>query len=334
MSRASRTGGAPSGRRGARFASEPRGGEQRPGVWVMFAREQLRRRQLLDDRPVVHDCDPVGDLRDHRKIVAHQEHAGAARAHQFLEQPQNIRLRADIERGGGLIGDDQRRRQDHGHGNGDALPLSAGQLVRQPVELDVAQAHSIEGLAGEPSRLGRAARYVQPHRLGDLIADADQGIERRHRLLEDHADATSADRLQLRLAHRVDRSVLEIHRPRHTRRVRQESHDGEGRHGFSRARLADQSEDLAARHLQADFMDHTSGADRHAERLDVEQRLACHQRPLPRPRPSPRRLRPSTSSTTAPPGNNASAGSSAVSDCASFSMRPQLGVGGCAPRPT
>ena len=58
----------------------------------------------------------------------------------------------------------------------------------------------------------------------------------------------------------------------------------------------------------------------------------------PRPRaarnPSPRRFRPSTSSTTANPGNNASEGASAVSDCASLSMRPQLGVGGCAPSPT
>ena len=50
-------------------------------------------------------------------------------------------------------------------------------------------------------------------------------------------------------------------------------------------------------------------------------------------RPSPRRLRPITASAMAMPGNTASRGAWNSRVCASFSMRPQEGCGGCVPRP-
>jgi hypothetical protein len=37
---------------------------------------------------------------------------------------------------------------------------------------------------------------VQAQRLGDLVADGVQRVQRRHRLLEDHADAVAAQRAQ------------------------------------------------------------------------------------------------------------------------------------------
>ena len=92
------------------------------------------------------------------------------------------------------------RHRDH-----DALALAAGELVRIAVER-LARARQC--------RRGRAARSARPRasrrvtrdgaaaRLGDLLADGEDRIERGHRLLEDHADAVAADRAQ---ASRVER---------------------------------------------------------------------------------------------------------------------------------
>ena len=49
--------------------------------------------------------------------------------------------------------------------------------------------------------------------------------------------------------------------------------------------------------------------------------------------PSPSRLSPSTDNAIATPGHTASSGAWNISVCASASMRPQLGCGGCVPRP-
>ena len=74
-----------------------------------------------------------------------------------------------------------------------------------------------------------------------------------------------------------------------------------------------------------------------AQRFDFQRDCAALMR-VTRPsgcrNPSPSRFNPSTNSSTAMPGNRARNGASAVRVCASLSMRPQLGVGGCALKPT
>ena len=50
------------------------------------------------------------------------------------------------------------------------------------------------------ARLSASARETDPmlaNNLGDLITDREHRIERRHRLLEDHADAVAAQHLHL-----------------------------------------------------------------------------------------------------------------------------------------
>jgi hypothetical protein len=67
--------------------------------------------------------------------------------------------------------------------------------------------------------------------------------------------------------------------------------------------------------------------------------VSCSQRALARRgssrsrRPSPSRFRPSTASAIAMPGNTASSGCWNMRVCASLSMRPHEGCGGCVPRP-
>ncbi len=62
-----------------------------------------------------------------------------------------------------------------------------------------------------PGPRGLAARFpVQQHGLGHLIADGEDGVQARHRLLEDHAHLAAADlpHLLLRQRHEIDRPAI------------------------------------------------------------------------------------------------------------------------------
>ena len=83
---------------------------------------------------------------------------------QLLEQLQDLRLGGDVERGGGLVGDDQRRLQRQRHGDHHALALAARQLVRVAGQnaLGLGQAHVAEHLDDALAALGRRAAWCAP----------------------------------------------------------------------------------------------------------------------------------------------------------------------------
>ena len=87
---------------------------------------------------------------------------------------------------------------------------------------------------------------------------------------------------------------------------------------------------------EIDAFEDRSLADRQRKPFDLQQ---AHRARLSfgssvSERPSPRRLRPSTVRMMAKPGKSARWGARIIRVCASNSMRPQLGIGGCAPSPT
>ena len=53
---------------------------------------------------------------------------------ELLEQGQDLRLDGDVERGGGLVGDQEVGLVGQRHGDHDALPLAARELMRIGVE--------------------------------------------------------------------------------------------------------------------------------------------------------------------------------------------------------
>src|SRR5215472_16819382 len=81
-------------------------------------------------------------------------------------------------------------------------------------------------------------------RLGDLIADGEGGIERGHRLLEDHGDVAASPLAQLRSRKPAQIDPLEQYLAAQdaARRARHKAHDRERRHAFSTAALADDPE--------------------------------------------------------------------------------------------
>ena len=78
----------------------------------------------------IHHRNPVADLRNYREIVRDEKHSQAELGAEFCQQVENLSLDGDIERGSGLVGNQQLRAIDDGHGDYDALAHAAGELVR------------------------------------------------------------------------------------------------------------------------------------------------------------------------------------------------------------
>ena len=142
-------------------------GEQRARVRMSWRRENAARRSGLDALPGIDDADIVAQLGDDAEIVRDEQHRQAELAHQIAQQFENLPLRRDVERGGRLVGDDQRRRAGERGGDQQPLPLPARELVRIAVErrLRVGQLHAAEqrqqcarcGALRSCLRLGRAS---------------------------------------------------------------------------------------------------------------------------------------------------------------------------------
>ena len=84
----------------------------------------------LHDPPLVHHRDFVREVVDDRDVVGDEEVGEAAPALQRAQQVQDLRLHRDVERAGRLVADDQLRVDRQRACDGDALPLTARELVR------------------------------------------------------------------------------------------------------------------------------------------------------------------------------------------------------------
>ena len=90
--------------------------------------------------------------------------------------------------------------------------------------------------------------------LDDLVADGEDGIERGHRILEDHRRDAAADRGDAALVSTEHVGAAERHALRRDagRRLAQEAHQRLAGDRFSRAGFADDAEAFAAFEMEAD----------------------------------------------------------------------------------
>ena len=88
--------------------------------------EKLIHRRPLDNLAAVHHRHLVGGIADHAHIVGNQQHRQLARVGQFANQLQHLLLDGDVQRGGGLVGDQDIGFAGQRHGDHDALLLAAG----------------------------------------------------------------------------------------------------------------------------------------------------------------------------------------------------------------
>ena len=104
---------------------------------------------------------------------------------QRLEQVDDLRANRHVERRDRLVEDDQLRVERERPRDADALPLAAGELVREAVRVLGREADRAQQLVDARRALLAAVAAVDAQRLGDDVADRHPRIERRVRILED-----------------------------------------------------------------------------------------------------------------------------------------------------
>ena len=137
------------------FEIEKCGRYQLPCVGLTGRRHDLPGIPLLDHAAGLHHQDAVCHRADHREVVA-DEHVGeAVPLLQVAQEIDDVALDAAVERRGRLIEHDEARLQDHGAGNGETLPLAAGEFVRITRASLGIEPHFFEGLRGAAVAVGR-----------------------------------------------------------------------------------------------------------------------------------------------------------------------------------
>ena len=219
---------------------------------------------------------------------------------------------------------------------------------RRPPESSCGYALARRTGSGMPTRRMRSSarsrarrpRKAQVHlrAFGDLVADPHDGVERGHRLLEDHRDRPSANLSEPAGRCRHEILALEQHLAADDLAgAGEEAHDRAQRHALAAARLADEPERLAGpdreRH-PLDRVDRSAGErELDPQVAHVEERRRVHSGRSRSASPSPISESPSPVMTTATPGMVLSCHFTVMNVCPSAIIVPQSGVGGWMPRP-
>ncbi|EAQ14544.1 hypothetical protein RB2654_17781 [Rhodobacterales bacterium HTCC2654] len=286
-------------------------GEQALCVVMPHPAKERFGRVRFDDLALFHHRDLIGHARDHGKVVGDEEQRHAALIHQFVQQVEDLRLRGDVERGRRFVGDEKLGRKRDGHCDGDALALTAGQFVREARQREAVrgQAHAGQFFGGDAMGLGARGLAVDEQGLGHLIADGLDRVQRRHRLLKDHADPVAPDAVQLFLARVEQVPVVQHDPPGDLGAPGLKAHDGEGGHGLARAAFAHERGHLARCDVERHMAQDRRLADGKGQIFDPDHARPRLSRGSVRSRrPSPMRLRPSTIATMARPGQRARRG--------------------------
>ena len=252
--------------------------DQHAGVGVLRALEDVVGGAGFQQLAVTHHADAVREVAHDAQVVGDEQDRHAVALLQRLEQPQDLRLHRDIQRGGRLIGDQQVRLAGQRDGDHHALTLATGQLMG--IAVDTSRRLRDADLLEQFQRLvaGRAALEVtmQCQYLDDLAPDAVQRVERGHRLLEDGGDAVAAQ-----LAHAPRRGTQQVFAAQADGALdlgefRQQAQNGGGRDRLAGAGLADQRQRLALVESEADALD---GGYRAIRQLEVDlEVIDLHQR--------------------------------------------------------
>src|SRR5262245_15457865 len=319
------------------------GRDQGLRVGVLWPLKHVAGLPLFHQLALPHHRHAIGDLGHHPEVMGDEQDGGAVTGLQLLEQAQNLGLRGDVERGGGLVGNNEGRLQRQRHRNHHALALSARELVWVALEnaLGLGQAHVAEHLDHALAALRGPQGGVDLDDLVGLPADGHQRVERHHRLLEDHGNAPAADgtdparrQRQQILAFIDDAAAGHAHVG-----LGQQAQDGFGHHRLARTGLTDDAKDFPTQHLERDAIDRMRpigpAGQGHGEVLDGEDGVAHRSRSLGLSaslRPSPTRLIASTVSRMATPGTVTSHQASRRKARPAPIWKPQLIRSG-APRP-
>lgn len=275
--------------------------------------EEITHIPVLDDTAGIEHDHLVADLRDEPEAVRDEQDRTFDRAAQRLELGHDLRLDGNVEGGGRLVGDEQAWLAKQRHGDHDALPYAPGKLVGILTELlgGVGDADPAEHGAGALFQLrGAEARMLAPLGIDELRADAEDRVQRRHRVLEDHGDAVAAQPLEGSPVTKVVTHAIEDHAAGDAGRVgRQKAHQRRGYGRFPAPRLADHADDAVRRNAERNFVERAQrlAADAKAYRQIVNIQhggnrhvTPCSLGSVASRRASPKSVEPSVASVSAP----------------------------------
>ena len=209
---------------------EARGGHQLLGIDLPRRRKGVGGRAGLDQPALVHHGNAAAQRAHRLEVVADEQERHAPPCADFGDQVEHLALGDEVERRGRLVCNEQVRAAGQRHGDHHPLPLSARKLMGEAVAMLELQPHLFEQLWHFEKR--GVMRGVETDGFLDLLADPHQRVERRHRLLEHHADAFAAQPRHLALIGGQG-GAIQRDRAAHACALGQE-----GRYGQRRQRLA------------------------------------------------------------------------------------------------
>ena len=168
------------------------GSESQQAPRVRHARllEQLVHRGGLDDPARVHDVDAIAHAGGDAEVVGDHQDGRAELVGELLDQLEDLGLDGHVERGRGLVGEDELGVAREGDRDHDALAHAARELERVVPEalLGPRDADLREQLDDAVARGRVREAHVLADRLGDLVADGEGRVQARQRVLEDEPD--------------------------------------------------------------------------------------------------------------------------------------------------
>ena len=199
------------------------------------------------DFPAIHDRDAVADVPDGTKSVADKQIGQVVLFLKLLKEIQTLCLNGNIQRGDGLIQDQEPGAEGQGTCNADALPLAAGKFMRIAVtDIGTKTYISEKGVNPFINLLGRTDAMME-HGFSQDISNALSRIERGSAVLEDHLKLRTQT-AKLLWRHIVDPVSIKMDL---ALGKRFEAHEHAGNGGFSAPAFADDAEDLAGHDSKA-----------------------------------------------------------------------------------
>ncbi|QSB24954.1 hypothetical protein JN350_11390 [Curtobacterium sp. 24E2] len=230
---------------------------------------------LLDEHPVTEHPDPAAVRRDQRQVVADEQGREADLGPELVDERHDARLDRAVQARRGFVEHEQARTGHQGHGDRDALLLTAGQLVRVP-HADRRRRRQPD--AGERlDRRGvrsRAAGARGAQHLGDLASDRHRRVEGEAGFLVDDRHDVAPEPPQPLTAQGRDVDAVDDQRRRLDGGVRAERRRQRAGHGaLAGAGLAHEPVRATGLDHERDVVDHPGAAVRHRESIDADQRV-------------------------------------------------------------
>ena len=213
----------------------------------MIVRQQLLYRTCHDALVEQHG-DPVADGIEAVEVVRHHEHAEPQALPQLLDQLVIMGGADGIEAGRRLVEEHEFRVERQCPGEAGALAHAAGKLRGLLAARISRQADQGDLKRGDGAHHLLVQSGVLADRHHDVLGDGQRGKQRA--VLELHAGARLQRPFGLAVqAARIDAQHLDLSAPRLV-----EPDDGAQQHRFAATRTADQSNDLAAEHVEVEMV--------------------------------------------------------------------------------